>query len=673
MQLVRGTLSPDDAASLLATIAADPPVAQVSSLAQTRTELDRLGTDIAATIPGGEFLTPQPQAPEAENPAAADVEQQTAALTALLSAQLADAQPVDATQIAALTDHWWVQYKSGESWVDLDPSLRDAAPGQAMTEVVDVVAIDPTEPAEDAIGADDLHSFTFNLVVEQLAGGTLSTQTALSVNIVPARTFNAPIDLFIQPGTLPSDVPTSGGDLVAAYTSNALSQHDWTPVLLVGTQVAPGTRFDDSGSIGEAPAASGGAIGGGLGAIGGALGGIGGSEPEAPPPGELTAVWVEYVFHQPGQDDETILRPIFDLIGPAARAANATGDTTLSGWQITDSERQERMLALTETIEIVPQVSAEDPFYSAAMVVQGFKSEFEALAAGEAGAADAAWSAIPGLAELLAVRRREWSPDADRTFVDRINLLSAHYRFGVDDAGAQLSKSYTDIVSNGVAPMPGVVDSVQMRLAQGIADTNAEAALQAGPRSGNAARSFAADLADGVPWRVVASPADLDTLRLSPDLHVRIAAALAKGYIAVLPRGAGPEDSVWWRVNPASGETLGIGQLGWGAAAEYAELQPWQVWVFLGTFAYEVVALVRLIWNFRCQAAGGLLFLTAFCGQSETATGAAPAGQAPANPDHVGSSAPSVDPTTDYISPYDEDYWNYWTESWYEYWYKDRR
>src|SRR5207302_2605850 len=75
----------------------------------------------------------------------------------------------------------------------------------------------------------------------------------------------------------------------------------------------------------EGSQSTGDAVGGILG--GGGIGDLGGDRhPERPPEAvkhertELTAEWLEFVIQAPGRPPQKIRRPIFDLIGPAARA-----------------------------------------------------------------------------------------------------------------------------------------------------------------------------------------------------------------------------------------------------------------------------------------------------------------------------------------------------------------
>jgi hypothetical protein len=65
-----------------------------------------------------------------------------------------------------------------------------------------------------------------------------------------------------------------------------------------------------------------------------------------------------------------------------------------------------------------------------------------------------------------------------------------------------------------------------------------------------------------IPVRVVASEDDLMAARvtLPPSAMVNLRADLAEGYVALVPAGmpAGEEMTGWWRIEPRTGETLGM-------------------------------------------------------------------------------------------------------------------
>ncbi len=151
-------------------------------------------------------------------------------------------------------------------------------------------------------------------------------------------------------------------------------------------------------------------------------------------------------------------------------------------------------------------------------------------------------------------------------FVDRPNILTRHQWFA--NAGSALvPKTATDIVAAGIGVDPLVPSPFEMRLSQGVFDTNAEAVMTSfTPDAAGAAWAY-----DGArDWITLTGPADpkLAALLLSADVRQRISAALASGHIVVAPRApvnvAAGHFSGWWQIDKRTGETLGMGETGWG-------------------------------------------------------------------------------------------------------------
>ena len=155
--------------------------------------------------------------------------------------------------------------------------------------------------------------------------------------------------------------------------------------------------------------------------------------------------------------------------------------------------------------------------------------------------------------------------------------------FRIAGEGAVIPSKAFDIVSNvtGVHRW-STVPSVRTRLAQGVADTNAEAVLATDAVPGaNAADGLWAADQRGEEWLMLTNPTDarLAAIEMPEDSRARIRADLEAGYQVlcpnrvVVPKGSKPGgmNVSWWRVDPKTGQTLGIGPNGWGVSiAEYA-------------------------------------------------------------------------------------------------------
>jgi hypothetical protein len=180
---------------------------------------------------------------------------------------------------------------------------------------------------------------------------------------------------------------------------------------------------------------------------------------------------------------------------------------------------------------------------------------------------------VPGPLYSLALARFQLGLTAERTYIDRPNVLTRHTFFAATSNGITL-RDAIDIVANEVGVHLNVDDGFLARLEQGVHDTNAEAFVWAGPRVlGNTAEAFATS--DG--WITLAPPDVVESKRVTrpDDVSRSLREDVAAGYIVVAPpaaiRMAQGEFVGWWRIDPRSGHTLGMGGNGWGQSmVEYA-------------------------------------------------------------------------------------------------------
>jgi hypothetical protein len=132
-----------------------------------------------------------------------------------------------------------------------------------------------------------------------------------------------------------------------------------------------------------------------------------------------------------------------------------------------------------------------------------------------------------------------------------------------------------DVVENSLEVSPFVSkDPFQTRLRQGVLDTNAERIVLSGLSNSaeGLARIFDESEAQDISWLAVRTARDpaLKRLDLPDDILARISSDLERGYIVVAPQKevlvAGRPSSGWWRVDPGTGQALGMSANGWGQA-----------------------------------------------------------------------------------------------------------
>lgn len=495
----------------------------------------------------------------------------------------ADAAPSPAADaLAAACDHWWVQRQNGNDWVDLDVTLPALHGGNA-----------PTAPAEtfapDKLPADVWHTVVVRVVAESWDGKKLGEAALLEQPLRCADVCDKNVVLRSIPLDWPDDFTIVAGDDVAKKVKQAaIAQHRWMPVLKVGADQITQHAIEGDGTFIDKPQTLAIERGGktSQSKMTGASGALEGDTPAlaaAAHKGFLTAQWIEYDIRSPGHAAKTYRRQIFDLIGAGARNA---APPQLA--ELTNHQKLQRSLALLGETQIVVAGSEVSPEFV----------EYQALASALNGASvmpkvyrslanpvpgkPVDWAKVSGEvgsglspAWMLAVTRLRLNPGRQSIYLDRPNVLTHHVFLGADPQDRFTGGTAFDIVANPVAVYPSAkADAFQVRMQQGIADTNAESLLQqSSGKIDNAADRLTAD--DSI--QIVRTADDPALASLSSEAHARVAADLAAGYAIALPKqvqaATTSDGSCWWRIDLSSGETLGIGVNGWGVSlVEYAKM-----------------------------------------------------------------------------------------------------
>ncbi len=506
--------------------------------------------------------------------------------------------------VAALRDHWWVQRRTAAGWEDLDVLLPSGAPGVAATRVQETVALDRNDgslPLDD----DRMHLVVVRVVVERGKDGALSEATVLEHPLRPAELVGERITLRQLPVAWPADLDLAGEtDPAGKMEDVVLAQREWLPVLDVGSRRIFQSSFLDTGEVNETPnldpaAEAAGRVRGIMGGLGGALAG---PRPRQDPAqqGRLTAQWVEFEVRVPGQTPESIRREVFDFVGPAARATRAFG-----GGDLTRSQALVRGLNLLEARDLLVQPCQFSPQFVAhavhgpmqevgefllAVVRAGMRGDRVAM---HRAPAPSQWGRLVGLAHA-----RLAMAESRGMYLSRPNILAfVAYAVPGDGPSGTAWQAGFDLVASSVdvLPRPGA-DPFSARLAQGVLDSAMEAMLL--DPSGhvgimeNTSERFQRWDAPEAAW-VRIGPPDHEALAglvdLPEDAVQRIRQDLAEGRVVVAPRRAfeaGEGAGVgWWRVNPETGETLGVTGRGTGGAlSEYIKVG--QALLGVGQFAY---------------------------------------------------------------------------------------
>lgn len=588
VRLARATIDAAAADALLAGFA--PPAPDDAPAMDTAA----LAAELAAAAPDG--VDPGQSARDGRDLQAA-IRTRTADLTQALLATIGD-PPGDAAltshadAIAALSDHWWVQVRDGDGWIDADPSAA---------------AVGALVPQETLLPGDLpqalRHAVTLRLVIEVWEDGRLREDTVLSHRLVPADLIGRPVVLRQVPlGTPPTQRLLETTDPVAAVLGAAADAWVWQPELTIGGEPVVDRLFTMRGEVLPATPETRAHLGldnGLFGDLGDRLDTVfdepGQEPPEAPDdatgPVGVTAEWLEIAIEVPGEPAAVHRRTVFDLLGPAARSAAGVPAADFGA-----AERMRRGLALMREVDVMVNGGAlAASFVRQAMARDGadLLRVVAPLLRSPGGDGAGVLASLPRIQVPLnryALLRFSAPTDGGaQPYLDRPNVALT-WQGVAGTGGDDLRATWLfDIVANDVA-IPGdgrLADHV----AQGVRDTVVEDALAGPAASGNTAALHEADRAAGRTWIRLdpTDPGALDRLDLPADARAGIARDLAAGAIVVAPpapvdTASGPQVA-WWRIDGRNGTTLGMTPAGGAVLTEDAVLTTMQGVQVGGCFA----------------------------------------------------------------------------------------
>ena len=478
-----------------------------------------------------------------------------------------------------LKDHWWVQYQKDGDWVDLDPTFRDAVPGRTIGEIKKI-------QRSSRLNSKLVHSLEIRLIIERLESGGLIEEKVLEHTLRPSDFIGGTISLHQAPIDLPDFKAMIQGNSLQKNLIEAVSkQKEWLPILSIGKKEIKRYSILESGSLNRTPGKkptkkSGGGLTGGVGKTSG-----GSSQPKQKEDSELTAEWIEYEIQSPGRPVRKIRREIFDLIGPAARKSKKYADMDIS-----EEQRMKRNLLILSQTEILPVVSRFTPEFiqhlsaeyllSQKQTLLSFMQNFNGLEPYEILSRTDQLSSDRWALYSLALTRTRLSRYVKESFLDSINIFSS-VSFLKENEKQELEMFQgIDIVANDIAVFPAEgIDSFAIKLEQGVLDTNVEVKPMMDERwIENTAVIFDRAKDQGIDWILLkdVEDSDWDRLHLSPDVKARIEQDISEGFLAFVPEKAvmvdGKPVTGWWRLDPATGGTIGVGETGLGqATTSYAE------------------------------------------------------------------------------------------------------
>lgn len=585
VRLAHARLSEDRARELLGEVRASPGRPRsVSSL--TRVTPERQGA-IEAVIPGQKkslqeaLVNSKRLTAEAESLVRSEAEQLYAAVKGSASGDLDS----DKLAIAALRDHWWVERQVDGRWIAME--LMGPIGGATDSSVAAASTSEWRDGADfPSIPEMNWHTVQVRLVIERYQDGATQESVVLETSMRPAQLLGRPISLAHWPKPWPDTLPDPESD-PNVLGNAAVHVKEWIPFLRIGDELVTQSGFTDGGepiadplNPGRDVAAAGG--GGFMSGFGEALGG------DAGVASSLTAEWIDYEVRVPGESPQRFRRPVFDLLGPAKRAAI---DTQF------DANTNERLIERYEAL-----LSRTDILLQPCGFTAGFVSHLMSagIVANQAAIRKLSQESDPEKAQSQALeitrKLNDWGPlmnlvrwrsalaGAHRDwFIDRPNILNYRITQSAVNADRVAVREMIDIASNpvGVHIDPSRAP-FEVRLQQGVADTVAEVlALGADLRGTANAASLFAMTGGGPDRRLLIAPRDADAIgRLAwpEEVAARLGEHIEAGFVAVVPKEPvalnGRQRIGWWRVDPSTGETIGVMDNGYHTAApEYTGVQ----------------------------------------------------------------------------------------------------
>lgn len=492
----------------------------------------------------------------------------------------------DRRAAAALQDHWWVQLKDGAGWIDLDPLLPASGPSRSLGAAERTFAYSSSEmsiPLESSF----VHEVAIRVFIQQSKSGGTTEHKVFEHSLRPAELFGKRVVLEFAPVTWPAGWEGFPEDPLTALGTAAPKMNEWLPMLRVGDRVATQSSFTDRGDVNSSPERRP-ALGNkpSLGQDATFFDALGGGEAEPAEPendGQLTAAWVEYEVSVPGEPPNKVTREIFRLA--AARGASEGGPGPLS-----EDERLRRALRLFSTTQILLQACRLSPEYLSREDLADLRINKDALVeVSQSLASGDVARTIRSSAKLqpmgsrllaLASARFGWNRDSRDVYLGEPNVLTRRTNLDLATSGALMVREGFDILTNRVAVHRNPQESAFMaRLRQGVADTNAEAVLEPSAAV-NAGTTLQKNMARKEDWLLVRSVDDQGSsgTSLPDDARSMLRSELERGYLVVARRqdqtaSDSGTDLVWWRIDPKSGDSLGMNRFGGATYTEQLLIQ----------------------------------------------------------------------------------------------------
>jgi hypothetical protein len=444
-----------------------------------------------------------------------DIRRNTALITSSVKNANLPASAASFVTLDTLTretrEHYWVEWLKDGVWTAMDPA--GAAPGQPFTSA---------QAVWDTLPEALFHRVEIRVRVEEQAGGAMTTRHVLRYAANASE--------------------LSGADLILAHQSIAGDSHGPSqvrPALFAGTRELTGSPFHLKSPAGGAASSIADAFGGGA--------------DETP---VVISEAVELEFVAPDGRRETVVREIFDRIGPNRRARG---------------ERDPAPLASTGELtagiyDLLFTTGAIDAWH-----LTDLAPELVDTGAVDVGAGLRQLNTVYCVLSDLLTRRMGGGGPILRTYFDTPRVQIAEWapadgklRIGLDlrrDTARVVTSEYTPSLSFLAHALRGVANGTLERVVIEHFRPTQEAGDPALRPVISTSSLFERARAGNIPFVLVTDKARLGS-DLPPDAAARVASALGASQWIVAPNGAVPMDGsprfAWWQIDARSGATIGV-------------------------------------------------------------------------------------------------------------------
>ena len=485
------------------------------------------------------------------------------------------------TAEADLREHFWVERRVASGWEVLDPD------GQIVKKLAPVSTF-----SLDQVPEELKQRVTLRLVLETWSAGKLTETKLLEKNWVPTELVGKSITInhTLLPQSSISQVDKASNP-EKAYLESLTKAWVVKPEIQVGSETLSNQLYTMDGRVLPATNSTLAALGiigfGNQAKIQSGLdAAFGGKSDKSGPAGEAqsairpSAEWLEFEITIPGHAPQKQRREIFDMIGSAARAAGGA----VKAPPLDTAAKEQRALAISGTVDvyIFNAAPSSDWITSIAAGVLADTAEKSATLVRREGSLEDALAGNTTSRLLMPLwgwainRQHSGSFQESAPTAPGIALFWQNIRPGAKSL--YKTQDALDIVNNSSA----ADGDFKHRVAQGVFDTVVEHTLASSATTGgNTAALFAIDSAAGHRWALIDAEhaGSVQQLALSADVRARIQSDLAAGNSVLVPSApvvtTEGTEVAWWRINPVTGDTLGISEAGLGAEmpGEAADLQ----------------------------------------------------------------------------------------------------